>query len=388
MHLKRAFAVVVFAGMLPQAALAQDPEPPKAWRSLAFPAVGAVAFAGLASLAESGHEGAFCAQKSCLMTIGGVSGAIIGFLLGSDLDEKARARWTPAPQLSVAREGGSVPRNTLRLSPHPGGLAALSADGVVLLTPTLSTRVLLADRSVRAVAPLPSEDVILAAADSAVLSVPLEGGAVDTVLLARVTALAATPGGDVILGGRDRLERARLSGGSGGRQLVVSASGPLTGVPLALSAASGGPIWVAVDTLLEARDPAGLEVLGALALGGYPQDLVVAGRTALLAMGAAGVIVVDVSDPARPREVARLTDARTAHAVAVAGQELYVAGGGQGLFVYRLGGQGATLAGVVGDLGLVTDVAADASYVWTLDRTGSRVTRLEGAGSLAAGAAR
>ena len=387
MHLKRALVAVVMAGMLPQAALAQDPEPPKAWRSMVFPAVGAVTFAGLASMAESGHDGAFCAEKSCLMTVGAAAGGIIGFLLGSDLDDKAAARWTPAPPLDVARSAGGVPSMTLRLAAHPGGVAALSADGVVLLTPTLSTRVLLADRTVRDAAALPGADAFLAVADSAIVSVRLDGGAVDTVLVSRATTVVASGSDEVILGGRDLLQRARLTG-TGDRELTIGQRGTLSGVPLALSAAPGGPVWVAVDTLLEARAADGLGRLGSLSLGTWPQDLVVTGSAALLALGAAGVAVVDVADPTRPREVARLTDARTAHAVAVSGQELYVAAGGQGLFVYRLSGSSATLAGVVSDLGLVTDVAADGRYVWTLDRQGGRVTRLEGAGSLAAGAAR
>lgn len=387
MHLKRAFAAVVLAGLLPQAALSQSPEPPKPWRSMVFPAVGAVAFAGLASFAESGHEGAFCAEKSCLMTIGGVSGAVVGFLLGSDLDERARARWTPAARLTVARSSGSVPSTTLRLASHPGGVAALSADGVVLLTPTLSTRVLLADRTVRDAAALPGADAFVAVADSAIVSVRLDGGAVDTVLVSRATAVVASGSDEVILGGRDLLQRARLTG-AGDRELTIRQRGTLSGVPLALSAGPGGPVWVAVDTLLEARDPDGLGPLGSLSLGTWPQDLVVSGNAALLALGGAGVAVVNVADPARPREVARLTEARTAHAVAVSGGELYVAAGGQGLFVYRLSGASATLVGVVSDLGLVTDVAADGRYVWTLDRRGGRVTRLEGAGALASGAAR
>lgn len=386
MRTSRIAAALLLAAMLPRPAMGQEPatEEPSAWRRYAFAAAGAAVLGGLATLAKEGHEGAFCASKSCLVPLGVSVGTVVGFLLGADLDQRARARWTGASTIRVSRAQAGLD-SPVRLLEHPQGAVALETGHVTLLTPTLSPRRLLTEPRTRDAVALPARSALIVAADQGIWGLPFGDGAPQRLREDGATALAALSGGDLLVAGRNAIERAALPSGS--LALQGGATATLQGVPVSMAAA-GDVVFVVMDSTFEARRASSLERLGGLTLDAWAADLVLGSGVALVPLGTRGVAVIDVSDPTRPREVARLTNMGQAYAAAVAGDEAYIAGGAQGVFVYDISARASPrLVGVIPDVGLATDVATSGGALWVLDRTGRRVIRIEGAGGLGARAA-
>jgi len=85
--------------------------------------------------------------------------------------------------------------------------------------------------------------------------------------------------------------------------------------------------------VVDLGDPAQPREVGALELDGPALGVVVAGATALVAAGAGGLVVVDVSDPVRPVEAGRFDTRGMANDVALAGPYAIVADGWAGLQV-------------------------------------------------------
>jgi hypothetical protein len=102
---------------------------------------------------------------------------------------------------------------------------------------------------------------------------------------------------------------------------------------LALVAAGAAGLQV-----IDATDPSAPRIVGAADTPGNANDVKVAGELALVADGAAGLQVVSIADPRNPRIVGSLDTPGIAQDVVVAGDRLYVADGAGGLRVLRLDG--------------------------------------------------
>jgi hypothetical protein len=94
--------------------------------------------------------------------------------------------------------------------------------------------------------------------------------------------------------------------------------------------AASGKAGLAVLTL---GDPARPRLLAALKIPGYALSVARFGSLAALACADCGVSLVDLSDPARPRLLSSFVPAESALAVTVAGNDLYVACGSAGVAV-------------------------------------------------------
>lgn len=375
--------LLLAASLFPQAAAAQQ-EPPRAWRAIVFSVAGAGILASAAQFAREGHEGAFCSDRTCLTAVGVSVGGFVGFLLGSDLDERARSRWVPAPRLEVPYRSLEV-LGVQRLSPLPGGVAALTTTGVSVLEGEQAPRRLADVTRPRDIALLPGSSLFAVAAEPGLLALRLAGETVDTLLQETVSAVAAVEPGILVLGTRGALRRARVFEAAGGPELRMEAEQTVPYVTPSVQRGRDG-IWILADTVLELREAGTLALTRAVPLGAYSSDLALGEGVALVALGTAGVAVVDIRNPVSSRVVATLTDMTRADAVAVAGREAYVAAGAQGIFVYDLSDPVAPrLAGVRPGLGLAVDVSVSDGALWVLDRRGGRVLRIEGAGALAPG---
>jgi|GEM_PF-991867 len=98
------------------------------------------------------------------------------------------------------------------------------------------------------------------------------------------------------------------------------------------------------------------------------KDLAVVGNTAYLALGRAGLALVDVSDPQFPRELAVFDSLGDASAVAVAGPFAYLADGREGVRVLDVSNPLApTEAGVFDTPGFAADVAAAGNFAYVAD---------------------
>lgn len=124
--------------------------------------------------------------------------------------------------------------------------------------------------------------------------------------------------------------------------------------------------------VFDISDPELPVALGALALPGEARDLDLAGNTVFVAAGSAGLRIIDVSDPAAPRELAAMVDLPVqANAAAAAAGRLYVADSAYGLRVFDLTRPAAPAAlGGLDTAGTPLEVRQAGGQVYLADREG------------------
>ncbi len=97
-----------------------------------------------------------------------------------------------------------------------------------------------------------------------------------------------------------------------------------------LSAGGAGAYTLRLDSTLE------LELLGRFNPQGYSLDVRVSGNLVYLVVGTKGLLLVDVTDPARPVEVGSNSTRGYAQSVAVGGSYAYVANRGDGMTILNV----------------------------------------------------
>ncbi|MCD4749780.1 MAG: PKD domain-containing protein [Thermoanaerobaculales bacterium] len=85
--------------------------------------------------------------------------------------------------------------------------------------------------------------------------------------------------------------------------------------------------------LADVSNPASPQVLGRLALGGMPNEIVVVGNLVYVAADEAGLVIVDLSDPANPSELGSFVTPLFVEGVAVVGNLAYLIDPYNGLWV-------------------------------------------------------
>ena len=155
-----------------------------------------------------------------------------------------------------------------------------------------------------------------------------------------------------------------LVGQIGGHSYAVAVQGPIAYLGV-------GPRLV----LLDVSDPARPAVLGRTGvLPGVVQGVAVSGSHAYVAAGDGGLRVVDVSDPAHPREVGSCDTPGEAWGVAVSGSYAYVAAGDAGLRIVDVSDPAHPReVGSYDTPGSAWDVAVSGSYAYVADRDGGLV---------------
>jgi len=118
---------------------------------------------------------------------------------------------------------------------------------------------------------------------------------------------------------------------------TLSAAAP---VELAWTAPANGAVYVTVEApggigayALTVSSTLQLELLATFNPQGYSLDVAVRGTIAHLVVGTKGLLLVDVSDPAQPREIGAHSTRGYAQAVAISGDFAYVANRGEGLTI-------------------------------------------------------
>lgn len=370
---------VAHLGAIPAAA--QQPEEPTERRKYLLAAAGAALFAGLALLGGEGHDESACSSTACLLGVGGAAGGVAGYLLGSDLDRRAAARHVGAPALDHRLRELHIPEPPFRLRGVTDGELAVLQDGGISLTDGSiigSTRA--ARLRPRDAVLLPGRRLLALAGYSGVYLLPLEGNGAARLLHSEpASAIATLENSSLALGERGRLRRFGVQGRGEGVTLRLEEEVVVPWVPQVMRAPAGGSVWILADDVLVARDPATLEAIGSVELGGRGRDFAIDGSLALVALGSEGAVVVDISDPEAPEPLGRLTGMRSASGVALHGGHGFVAAAAQGLLVYDLRNAAApALLGVVPDLGLAVAVEVMGGSVYVADRTGTRVLRIDG----------
>lgn len=373
-----------YLGAMPAAA--QQLEEPTEHRKYLLAAAGAAVFAGLALLGGEGHDESACSSTACLLGVGGAAGGVAGFLLGSDLDRRAAVRHVAAPALDHRLGELHLPGPPFRLRVvMDGELAVLQDGGINFTDGTVVERTRAAGLRPRDAVLLPGRRLLALAGYLGVYLLPAEGNSAARLLHSEPASAIATIGtSSLALGERSRLRRFGVQGEGDGVSLRVEEEVAIPGVPQVMRAPVGSSLWILADDVLVARDPATLETIGSIELGGRGRDLAIDGPLALVALGSEGAVLVDISDPMSPEPLGHLTGMRNAAGVALHGGHAYVAAAAQGILVYDVQNIAApTLLGVVSDLGLAVAVEVMGDAVYVADRTGTRVLRIDGLPGLA-----
>ncbi len=318
-----------------------------------------------------------CTGPSCVLPLSVGIGLFVGYLMGREMDQAYAVRYrrgtpvfTPGQQLTLQGEP-----QWLSVGPRRG--AAGGSGGVQLFTtdgaPKALARRATGIRGVHAVE-IGTNSVTVAAttglyefaADSAI-GARLRDGDITTV---------ATLNGRRVVGVGDRLE---VAPAPGARDTTWRAQA--AGAPVRAMTADGRTrvLWVATDSALLAYELSGdsLLRLSSARLRGGARTVRTDGTRVVVAAGERGLWLFDVDNAAIARERFVWTGARFAYDALITRERLYVAGGGEGLFVLDARALRGTVLGLARQVGFAVALGEQGDYTYVLDRTAPAVHRIK-----------
>jgi hypothetical protein len=131
--------------------------------------------------------------------------------------------------------------------------------------------------------------------------------------------------------------------------------------------------WVLSEERLTSYE-GGLRKIGEVTLPAAGRTVRAQGNRLVMAAGSSGVLVLDSTDPARPRVVLHYQGVRFAYAADLDGERMYVAAGSEGVALVDISGTDPRVLGVARETRFATDVVvADRNTVWIVDRDGKSV---------------
>jgi len=114
-----------------------------------------------------------------------------------------------------------------------------------------------------------------------------------------------------------------------------------------------------------------LQLLATFNPQGYSLDVAIRGETAYLVVGTKGLLLVDVTDPAQPREIGSHSTRGYAQAIAVSGDYAYVANRGEGLTILDVSDPTRPFeVGSIDTQGSAQDVIANGRTAYVADQRG------------------
>lgn len=256
----------------------------------------------------------------------------------------------------------------------PGGTPELSPTATPSTTPSSSEEppaaVPLPGAPGGRTLPLCGDEVVPEPASPESVAEPV-GGSVSLQLLSHVGGAADAAA----------LDGERLLVGAGSRVLVFDVADPDRPRELAVSDSLAGKVTalaVVEEVVVAGLGDEGIAVLSStgdslahiasLPLPGYVEAVTMHDSIALVADGPGGLQIVDVSDPARPREMATAFDLHRIMDAAVSGDHAYLAAADEGLLVVDI--DELTAPQSVGSLftgGYASGLAVDGSFLYLAD---------------------
>jgi hypothetical protein len=137
-------------------------------------------------------------------------------------------------------------------------------------------------------------------------------------------------------------------------------------------------LWALTETLIVALawDGSILRVTSETHVDAGGRSLTTQGDKMAVALGGAGVVLFDVSNPASVREMGRWAGARFIYDVALAGDRLYAGAGPEGVFVIDASATPPRTLGLAFDLGFAATLLSRDGYTYILDRRTASVRRI------------
>jgi hypothetical protein len=347
-------------------------------RRVLLPIVMATAAAAAASVyfVPSADEAiGSCASPRCVLpfTIG--AGLFVGYLMGREVDQAYAVRYKRGAPVTALSDRVRIEGEPQWLALGASRGAAAGVGGVQLFStdgaPKATIRRAAGIRGLHGV-DLNGNTIAIAAttglyeftADSTVGTRVRDGD---------VTAVATLRGRRAVAVG-DRVEIAPTPGSSDSTWKGVSLGAPVR----AMGADPGAPVlWVATDSALLGVSLSGDSLVrrSSTRLASGARSVRSDGTRVAVAAGDRGLWLFDV-DGTSARLRFAWTGARFAYDAVIARERLYVAGGGDGLYVLDAKAQRGVVLGLARQTGFAVALGVRGDYTYVLDRTEPAVHRI------------
>ncbi|MDQ8154190.1 MAG: hypothetical protein P3B98_05960 [Gemmatimonadota bacterium] len=347
-------------------------------RRVTMPLVMGAAAAAAASayfISEADDPVGSCTGPRCVLPMSVGVGFFVGYLMGREMDQSHALRYSRGAPVNAGGQSLTLPGEMqfLAIGPQRGAAGGTTgAAGIQLFTvdgaPRALARRAAGIRGLRAL-DVQGEQLTLAS------STGLYEFALDSSVGARVrdgdiTALARLRGRRVVAIG-SRLELEPVSGAWRARDTGLSVRA-MTADP------QGDVLWVATDSALTAYVLSGdsLAPRTSTRLRGGARTLRSDGTRVVVAAGERGVWLYDIDGSSAPRERFLWAGARFAYDALLTHERLYVAGGGEGLYVLDARAPRGTVLGLARHVGFAIALGERGEYTYVLDRAAPAVHRI------------
>jgi hypothetical protein len=378
---RRVALTLALAGVLaaPLAAQSGGQRMPRKWL---YAVVGAAASATLGLVYASNFEEDIggCSSVGCVMTVSTLGGALIGFMIGSELDHLYNVRYSHAPPLGLRGRALSLAVDPTDLAVREHTAFVTGQDGIELVnTDQAFARQGFKARGLRGIGPIDSDsarNALFVGTAAGLYRFPLRGDEPGALALQADISALARNGGVLALGLGTDLQ---LALPDDSLRTLDSALATDSRV-MDLAWRGDTVLWALTEEALlaYAADSSGvLTRVGSVSLPGIARRLAIVDSLAFLAAGSGGLYLVDIRNPAGPVIAANWSGARFVYDVAVSGSLVYAAAGPEGLYVLQYGGGAFKPIGLSRGLGFVASVEAADGAIFALDRSGATLRRID-----------
>jgi hypothetical protein len=323
-------------------------------------------------------QGAAASCRTCYIGGGALAGGVAGLLIGRELDEMYALRYRGAPRMRIPFLEQTLDDDPIAVTARDTLLAVATTSGVTVLSSTdaLRTRARRAN-GIRGISALDltsrTQTMAIATPTGLYLYPPVRGAGV---LLREGTIQAASAADErVFFAIGARVEWAPVGADSARPWPGIDLQAPVAD----LEWERGRQIlWALTDTVLVALklEHDTLQLVSHTRVDAGGRSLTTHGDKLGIALGSAGIALIDTSDPTAPREVARWSGARFVYDAALTGDRLYAGAGPEGVFVIDASTVPPRTIGLAFDLGFAATLLARDGYTYILDRRTSSVRRI------------
>jgi len=317
-----------------------------------------------------------CTGPRCVLPVSLGIGLIVGYLMGREMDQAHALRYRRGQPVYAAGQWLTLQGEPQWLSIGERYGAAAGVGGVQLFSldgpPRSLARRAIGIRGLHAVDS--GRDAVTVAAATGLYAFAADS-AIGTHVRDGDIAATAVLGDRRVVGVGDRLALAPAAGAADTAWRSRAAGAPVRAMT---SDARGTVLWVATDSALVAFTLSGdsLRLQSTTRLRGGARAVRTDGTRVAVAAGERGLRLFDTDGAAVARERFVWTGARFVYDALITRERLYVAAGGEGLFVLDARAPRGTVLGLARQMGFAVALGERGDYTYVLDRTAPAVHRI------------
>ena len=324
------------------------------------------------------HDGSGTGCQPCTIGAGALIGGVAGLFIGREFDQAYALRYRGIPRLRIPFHEQPLDGDLLTLTARDTLLAVATSTGVTILSSTggLLTRDRRANgiRGISALELTTRTHALAVAAPTGLYLYPPTRGAGVLLREGTIQAVSASEH-HVFFSIGQRIEWAPLGADSARIWPGLDLAAPVLDLEWDQRRQI---LWTLSDTLVLGltwrADTLMTSSRTRVDPGG--RSITLHGDRMAVAIGSAGVILLDTSNPENPRTIARWSDARFVYDVALAGERLYAGAGPEGVFVVDASAVPPRTIGLAFDIGFAATLLSRDGYTYILDRRTSSVRRI------------